>query len=553
MSWALGDLPYLAIAVQPDLDNVRRSLGGCCLLYVAGRIIDDLADRHFLYRGQRPTVLSSLVTSGITPDTEAATIVVALLLCFEALSQFAAAQPETSITPLRQLVDYNRRALTGLLLERSSRQNWNAAYYRRLIELKNVDYWRILYSALDPTFSSPLYPFLCSYYTFAQKLNDVQGYSRDEAQGLPNLISIERIPGADPFPTVRAQLASNLLQMGDVARELPEPGRSVAFVKLLETQLEAHRLLGLDKQDNGAASSSSRIDLFWHSRLEDFVDRLGADVLEETACPVCDEAYRQYYFRAQGFALNRCNRCGHVYVSPRLQPAVQQRLANELATGFEDPFLASQKLGAEYLCRHLRRFAPGPRLLDIGFGAGYLMRMARAYGFQVYGIDDSAASIKDLAPLFGRRLRKVHVSDSPLPWGSFDTVVMSHVLEHLPQPAPVLKRVREVMNRQAIIYVAVPDIESLQFRLFGRAWGAINPVAHYQFFSQSSLTRLLEDCGFEVIGRTRHPPFSGKGREPWMKLFRKLGGDESGELAMLARVPGDSYGLASHGEASAGD
>src|SRR4030095_7731850 len=48
MSWALGDLPYLAIAVQPDLDNVRRSLGACCLLYVAGRLIDDLADPPFL-------------------------------------------------------------------------------------------------------------------------------------------------------------------------------------------------------------------------------------------------------------------------------------------------------------------------------------------------------------------------------------------------------------------------------------------------------------------------------------------------------------------------
>ncbi len=93
------------------------------------------------------------------------------------------------------------------------------------------------------------------------------------------------------------------------------------------------------------------------------------------------------------------------------------------------------------------------------------------------------------------------------------------------------------MNRGGVLYVAAPDIESLQFRVFGNRWDAINPVAHYHFFCENSLSKLLVDCGFEIIGRARHPPLRGKGQTRWMRLFRQLGGDESGELAMLARVP----------------
>jgi 2-polyprenyl-3-methyl-5-hydroxy-6-metoxy-1,4-benzoquinol methylase len=469
------------------------------------------------------------------------TLVAALLLCFESFSKLLTEATATSVDWVFGLIAANRRALIGLMLEQTGKQNWTPAYYDRLIQLKNVDYWRVLYAALDPSLSSPLYPFLSAYYALAQKLNDVQGYARDESQGIPNLVSIYRTNGENSFETVEKVLSSDLLELGRLARDLPEPERSVASVKLLESQQEAHRLGILPAQKPEPQKPSGRLDLFWYSRLNDFVERLGPDALQDTACPVCGATHSSYFCRAQGFALNRCAVCRHVFVSPRIRPDIQHRLSSELEVDFRDPFLGTQKLSAEYLCRLLRKHAPGPRLLDIGFGGGYLMRMARAYAFQVYGLDGSQTSIEHLAPLFGRRIKKVSLSDADLPWGSFDAAVMSHVLEHLPEPALVLNRIRQAMNHRAILYIAVPDIESLQFRIFGNRWDAINPVAHFQFFNEASLSRLLETCGFEHVRRVRHPPLRGKAEARWMEMFRRFGGDESGELAMLARVPGDSY------------
>jgi len=541
MKWALGDLPYFAAVSHPEPDEFRRRLAPCALLYLGGRIVDDLTDRHYLYRGHRTTLLAGIVESKTCSNPNAMTLVAALLLCFESFHKFLTGLPATSIDWVSGVIAANRRALIGLMLEQTGKQNWTPAYYDRLVQLKNVDYWRVLYAALDPSFSSPLYPFLSAYYALAQKLNDVQGHARDESQGIPNLVSIHRTDGQNSFEAVEELLGSDLVELGRLARNLPEPERSVAFVKLLESQQETHRLGFLRARKPEPDKPPKRLDLFWYSRLNDFVERLGHESIQDTACPVCCATQSSYFCRAQGFALNRCASCRHVFVSPRIRPDIQQRLSEELEVDFRDPFLETQKLSAEYLCRLLRKHAPGPRLLDVGFGAGYLMRMARAYAFQVYGLDGSETSIEHLAPLFGRRIKKVSLSDTDLPWGSFDAAVMSHVLEHLPQPAVVLNRIRQAMNHRAILYVAVPDIESLQFRIFGNRWDAINPVAHFQFFNEASLSRLLEACGFETVRRVRHPPLRGNAQARWMEMFRRFGGDESGELAMLARVPGDSY------------
>ena len=543
MKWALGDLPYLAVAIRPNRDQLREHVSACTLVYFADRIVDDLVDRHFLYRNQHPTLLASVAEAGICSNSDAATIAMALLLTFEGISRLLSCNSESCTAILRNVIHASRRVVIGLMLEQSGRENWTPEYYERLVELKNVDYWRILYTALDPAFSSPLYPFLCKYYAFAQKLNDVQGYARDVSQGVPNLLTIYGASADDFTQSAEARLGADLLELGELARSLPDPERTVASLKLLESQGEAYRLQLFAKENVEPDQLVEPMHLFWHSQLRDFIERLGPGSVEEISCPVCDGAEFSLLCRAQGFQLNRCSSCGHVYVSPRIRPEIQQRLGNELDTIFQDPFLEIQKLGAEYLCRLLRKHAPGPRLLDIGFGGGYLLRMARAYAFQVYGLDSSESRIAELASLFGHRLKRVHLSGDPLPWGAFDVVVMSHVVEHLPQPARVLNQVRQAMNRRAILYIAVPDIDSLQFRVFGNRWDAINPVAHYQFFNESSLSRLLKECGFEIISRVRHPGIQGVGQARWMKLFRRLGGDESGELAMLARVPGSTYGL----------
>jgi SAM-dependent methyltransferase len=200
-------------------------------------------------------------------------------------------------------------------------------------------------------------------------------------------------------------------------------------------------------------------------------------------------------------------------------------------------FLDIQKIFAEPICHLIRVRAPGNRLLDLGFGRGHIMRLARAYGFEVYGMDSSRHLVSQLEPEFGKRLSHGTLGVDSIPWDSFDALIMSHVVEHLSEPGRVLREVLAKLTPGGLLYVAVPDIESLQFRIFGKHWDAVNPMVHMQYFNELSLSRLLRESGFVNLERIRFPPLPRVLTPKWMHMFRNLGGDESGEFAMVAQRP----------------
>jgi SAM-dependent methyltransferase len=518
LSWTTWDLPQLAVVIQPDEERFRADLSASVLVYFAGRLLDDYLDRHFLYRGRRETLLATLARERGGPEAEALTVVMALLLCFEGL-QHARGGAQTAT-----IVEAARALLVGILMERSPREEWSPEFYERLVRLKNVEYWRILYAALDPELQSPLYPFLRRYYALAQKVNDLQDRDRDAEQSRPNIAAIY----GDEVQEVIFRDVEELQSMADV---LSEPAGTIARAKLDETRAEIASLFTPPPLPDPAET----LHLYWHSGANDFRDRLGDDAFESVDCPVCGGGNDAILFRKNRFDYHRCATCSHIYVSPRVKPEVQKRLGDELDAS-EDGFLETQKIYADYLCRLLRKHAPGPRLLDIGYGSGYLLRTARAHGFQGYGVETSRTRAAELESMFGAHLAVAHLGHDPLPWGSFDAIVMTHVLEHLGDPPAALRQIAQALNPGGVLYVAVPDNESWQFRIFGKEWDAVNPVAHFQFFNERSLDRALREAGFLPPARMRMPPLQGALRQKWTTLFRSLGGDESGELALLARL-----------------
>jgi hypothetical protein len=92
------------------------------------------------------------------------------------------------------------------------------------------------------------------------------------------------------------------------------------------------------------------------------------------------------------------------------------------------------------------------------------------------------------------------------------------------------------MSPGAVLYLAVPDIDSVQFRLLGKRWDVISPLVHYQYFNERSLTELLRRAGFTDTQRVASPvPPDTTSR--WLHMVRSLGGTDSGELAVMARNP----------------
>ena len=83
------------------------------------------------------------------------------------------------------------------------------------------------------------------------------------------------------------------------------------------------------------------------------------------------------------------------------------------------------------------------RYLDVGCGSGGALGVAQALGWQVTGVEvDEAAAEKA-----GASPREIHVGDvlaAPFAAGRFDVVTAFHVLEHVPDPVAVLRRMLAV-------------------------------------------------------------------------------------------------------------
>lgn len=572
LQWTLWDLPHFAVALDSDKERLRYSVASCGMIYLSLRVLDDILDRHFWYRNKRYTLLATMVDRRAKGHkTEGLTFLGAMLMCMEGLFRLSECThddrtplpPQVAISMLRRVTTAMRRVLVGMTMEESGREEWSWEFYERLLELKNVDYWRNLWAALDPEYASPLYPFLVQYYALAQKINDVQGHPADEANEQPNLVSLyQRREGEAPSPLeqtgvnlgpselVERDMAEQFLAMAQDAEQLPELDRQVALVKLGESLAECYRLglfhppdqdtnEGKHEDEDGAETPRPDSGVRWYSTLEDVVEHVGPEALVLSNCPVCGAQDEHLLLRKQGFRLTRCADCTHVYVNPRLRHDLMQDLYED-QSALEDPFLDAQQLTADSLAKMLKERANGPRLLDIGFGFGSLMQAARATGFEVYGIEDSPMLIDRLAPSFGERLANIQVGDQPLPWQSFDVIVMTHVLEHVPRPNELVRTIYDGLRPGGLLYLAVPDIESVQFRIFGRHWDAICPTVHLQYFNERSLQQLLEAEGFVDAGRAAPVPLPLGLQRRHMQVFEKLGGSESGELAIMARRPTES-------------
>ena len=121
--------------------------------------------------------------------------------------------------------------------------------------------------------------------------------------------------------------------------------------------------------------------------------------------------------------------------------------------------------------RHMRyhdffvgRISPGERVLDLGCGIGAVAYdVAEKAGAHVVGVDLNPDNIALARQRHAHPRVQYLVGDAlqTIPNGSFDVVILSNVLEHLPGRAAFLRKVQRVANPSRIL-IRVP--------LFERDW-----------------------------------------------------------------------------------
>lgn len=221
--------------------------------------------------------------------------------------------------------------------------------------------------------------------------------------------------------------------------------------------------------------------------------------IERTECPICGSRPRVLP-GARSAQARLCTACEHTFVRTLPSSEALGELYDTYGYDADVVDLPAflDAILAEVVAR-FERFRQTRRMLDVGFGAGGLLRVARAKGWEPHGVELSRASVERARAADIGEVQLGDFREVPLEPGSFDVVVMSELVEHLPDPEPYLARAAEVLRPGGLLYATTPHGRGLSGRLLGASWSVLRPPEHLQLFSRKSLSQLVTAAGFREV------------------------------------------------------
>lgn len=228
-------------------------------------------------------------------------------------------------------------------------------------------------------------------------------------------------------------------------------------------------------------------------------------------CALCGSTVFKPALNCEGFNFVRCKSCGLLQRNP--QPVKEEIITRYNSTFGEDylnyelknesAFLKLQQLALKdagfykfekncFLCAGIY----APSVLDVGCATGSLLDFLRNRKWRVTGVEISPAAD------FAKNERNIDVRNIPLEEcafaeKSFDTVLASHLIEHLNDPRSFLRETFRILKDDGKLFITTPNSDGFQARLYGSSWRSAI-FDHLYLFSICTLKKLLKSEGFKI-------------------------------------------------------
>ena len=242
---------------------------------------------------------------------------------------------------------------------------------------------------------------------------------------------------------------------------------------------------------------------------------LRADVAH-FGCPYCRSTENAPYAGAlgadrAGYVYRECGTCGIVYPWPRLNAETLRWRATSpsLNRYLERSLAAEPEAVAPPFPEPLFRGLAGRQVLEVGPGAGRLMRYLGSLGACVTAVEPNPVAARFCEVLGGRVLQEFF-EDDLLQRGllipqAFDAVIFFESLYHLFDLKMALATARTLLRPGGLLIVKAFDLDSLQLRYFTLASRGLDGLSIPANGSARTYRRMVQAEGFSVRTVHRQP------------------------------------------------
>jgi SAM-dependent methyltransferase len=176
-------------------------------------------------------------------------------------------------------------------------------------------------------------------------------------------------------------------------------------------------------------------------------------------------------------------------------------------------------LEIEGICKFLNKKPYEISVLEYGMGWGFWSNLAKAYKYNVTGVEISKTRVAFAIKNGLRVIEEVSQEKSH----SFGYIYSNQVFEHIPNPKETIRELARVLEKNGIIHIQVPNRRGIERGLRHPDWkaqkGAIQPLEHTNCFNRNSLKILADQAGLSL----RSPLYGQRfdGMKPFLKSILK--------------------------------
>lgn len=244
-------------------------------------------------------------------------------------------------------------------------------------------------------------------------------------------------------------------------------------------------------------------------------------------CNLCKTRNARWVCNLNGFRMVRCRSCGLHYLNPQPDDGELRRHYSHYYKPEEFEGQSCYREGSDGLFADIlarcKEYKPQGRVLDVGCGYGFFLKLMREHGYVVQGVELSPSACNYAHNRWGLNVFQGVLEEAGFPGACFDIVVMNNVLEHLADPLNTLLTVNRLLSPAGLLIVTVPNLDfglpflylqrlmgfseietdghrGERFRLAGASQLALfDAPNHLYFFSALTLRRTLEQAGFKLL------------------------------------------------------